>query len=111
MQMVSNFMHANRSNTSNGEKVNCDETGAESNDIHIYLSRIGETLENESLFQQARGVSARALNNVATAVQTPTRSWRACSASAADTSTRTTGAGWGSVQTSTAIQPFSAYER
>jgi hypothetical protein len=38
VQIVAYFMHATRSNTSNGEKVNCDETGAENNNIHIYLS-------------------------------------------------------------------------
>lgn len=34
------LMHAKHSNTSGGEKVNCDNDGPENNDVHLYLSRV-----------------------------------------------------------------------
>lgn len=50
VRTVAYFMHANYSNTSNGEKVNCDRTGTSNNDIHIYLAMSqGEDDRCESL--------------------------------------------------------------
>lgn len=42
VRTVAYFMQATFSNTSKGERVNCNETGQANNDIHIYLSMTPE---------------------------------------------------------------------